>query len=193
MKKNFQFLIFNFKFKNLQLIPYSLSPNSGFTIIELIVSISIILLITSLSYAGYASLNKRQEVLSSGQTMKNILRDAQSRAFNGEINCNLCDCQATGGQILTGWYVDFSAKEIYGQCEPLIFDRTAFGLPPEINIIIDPVTINGILFTADPPGADENVTICLSHSLLPAGFYYKINVNRAGDISDSSALISSCP
>lgn len=167
----------------------------GFTFIEVIISVAVIFIIISITFAGYAGLNQRQTLISAGQTLKNILRDAQSRAYTGEMDCDICDCSVGSSSTSLGWYADFSIKEIRGNCGAgNDFSNKNFGLSNDINLS---ATYNGtpitkILFRGSPLGVDTPVTICLSLNLLSDN-YYKISVGPSGEISDSTGLISACP
>lgn len=160
----------------------------GFTLIELLVSIIILTFLIGGSIAGYTRLDQRQTLISAGQTMKNIIRDAQSRAFSGEIDCTVCNCT---GPSLTGWYVDFSTKQIYGQCGSSSFTARPFGLTSDIVITPYITPAVKLLFRDNPPTSDQKATICVSDVNMPST-YYVIYINRAGVVSDTGSLINSC-
>jgi len=175
--------------------------SKGFTLIEILVTTVVILILLGISLAGYASFNQRQILISAGQTMKNIIRDAQSRAYNNETDCGVCDCSVSASSNLVGWYVDFTTAQIYGQCKIGIETNTFspnpsevgknFGLSTEILVTPYLTPPTQLLFKSYPPSVSQPATICLSKSNL-SGFYYKIKVNEAGDISDEG-IIASCP
>jgi len=180
--------------KNMFLVLSSqFTVNIGFTLIEIIVSLAVISLIVGITIAGYSRLNQRQNLISAGQTMKNILRDAQSRAYNGEIDCIICNCSVGSSERLIGWVVDFTNRNIFGRCDSKTFPSTflPFKLSDDINIVIIPPAITSLLFHSYPPSVSNSVTICLSDSNL-ASLYYKINVEGSGKIQDQGNLESSC-
>ena len=162
--------------------------DSGFTIIELLVSISVIGILIGLSYAGYAVFTQRQKLISSGQTLKNILRDIESRSYNGEVDCSVCNCTDPLVNSLDGWFVDLTDKRFYGVCGANSFSDIGLGLSDEIVIASNN---NLIQFAGDPPRITDNIIICLSLAGLP-NRYYRIEISRGGDISDSAGLIASC-
>ncbi len=176
-----------------------LSKNSGFTLIEILVAITVILLLISFGFAGYASFNQRQTLISSGQTLKNFIRDAQSRAYNNEIDCTpgICDCTTDSDKNLTGWYVDITNKSIYGKCgnNPNFFEKP-FNLSNNITIeaYLTPVPTQPvrILYKNSPPSVSQSAVICLSESNLPNS-YYSISINNAGVVTDSEGIIPICP
>lgn len=169
------------------------TTNLAFTIIELLISISIISILIGVSFAGYAKLNQRQSLISSGQDLKNIIRDAQSRVISNEIDCTLCDCTSSGNTSYNGWSVDFTNKRIFGSCgvTPTIFFAKSFNLSS--NIIITPyiTPASELIFKNNPPNASSKGTICVSHSQL-SSTYYVIRVKDTGTISDDGGLASSC-
>ncbi|MBM3282808.1 prepilin-type N-terminal cleavage/methylation domain-containing protein [Candidatus Gottesmanbacteria bacterium] len=175
--------------------------DKGFTIIELLVSIAVIFMLMGFVFASYARLNQRQTLLAAGQTMKNILRDAQSRAYTGEMDCNYCDCPLSTLRSLNGWYVDFPNSKIYGECKnktglgDVQYSNKPFGLHNEVIITpyITPAAADRVLiFRYNPVGVDKSATICLSTANL-SDSYYKIIITQAGEISDTGKLESTCP
>jgi Tfp pilus assembly protein FimT len=77
--------------KKLQATSYRLQANNfGFTLVELLVSLSIIIMMTTLFLANYHSSNERSKLSSASQQMASDIRLAQSYAlgskkFNGAI------------------------------------------------------------------------------------------------------------
>ncbi|MBI3955489.1 hypothetical protein HY338_03525 [Candidatus Gottesmanbacteria bacterium] len=171
----------------------SKSKFSGYTFIEVLVSVAVIFIIVSVTFAGYARLNQRQTLISAGQTLKNILRDAQSRAYTGEVDCSVCNCNVGASLNSVGWYADFAAPTpmIFGNCgDNIDFSVKNFGLPNGIMVNASPVT--KILFRSRPLGVDNPVTVCLTLNNLTNN-YYKITVGPSGEISDSGGLVDTCP
>lgn len=168
-----------------------LSARSAFTLIELLISVGIVSILLGVSFAGYASLNQRQTLISAGQTVKSILRDAQSRAISNEVDCSVCSCVPSGSNVFSGWTVDFFAKEIYGQCGASNFSNKQFNLSPDIVITphITPPTI--ILFKKYPPGAAQKASLCVSHTNL-SSTYYIVRVNETGVVTDDGGLLTTC-
>jgi type II secretory pathway pseudopilin PulG len=176
--------------------PYS---NRGFTIIELLVAIGIIMIVVGMVITGYSRYNQRQTLISSALVVKNMIRDAQSRAYNGEVDRDSCDWSLGSSRSLNGWYVDFGNKTIYGECRapgpgnPLVtFYPQQFNLP-EITIIphITPAVNPKVLFRYSPPSIDQKGTFCITSSNMSSN-YYLIYVNQAGAISDSGDIIQEC-
>lgn len=168
----------------------SCMPSRGFTIIEILVTITIVSLFVGATYAGFSQFSKRQSLIAAGQTLKNILRDAQSRAFTGETDCTICDCtvNSTGAQ---SWYADFVTRELYGKCSGNTFFHTKFGIADNITITSLMTPNQGVLFRLPPAAVTPTGTVCLSTTDLP-GYYYQVHVDESGNVSDSGALDASC-
>lgn len=165
-----------------------LLKNSGFTIIEIIIAIAIITILLALSYSGYATFSTRQKLISSGQNLKNLLRDVQSRTFNNEVDCSVCTCNSPTINSLDAWVVDLQNRVFYGKCQNNTFLSTALNIQADITISSDNTKVE---FLSSPPRASDDVGICLSTAGLSNSFY-RIDVSRSGDISDSEGLISTC-
>lgn len=179
-------------------LPYLPNTVGGFTLIEILVAIGILAILMALSISGYSSLNQRQTLLSAGQTMKNIIRDAQSRAYSGELDCSIgaCDCTVGSASSLKGWYVDFVGKQIYGECQTALGPTItimpkAFVLPTEVTVVPHATPPDRLLFQSYPPSADKQATVCLSQNGVTGN--YSIYINNAGQISDNSVLVPTCP
>lgn len=167
---------------------FSKQSNFGFTIIEIVVVIGLITIFISLSYAGYATFTQRQKLISAGQTLKNILRDVQSRSFNNEADCSICNCTDPAVNVLESWNADLTQKQFYGVCQGRNFSLMEFKIPDEIEINSNNSLIQ---FFDNPPRVNTDTIICISLIDLPSR-YYLINVSRSGDISDSGGLVSVC-
>ena len=164
----------------------------GFTLIEILVSVSIIFLLLTISIAGYGQFNEKQKLISAGQDMKNLIRDAQNRAFNGEMDCNMCNCDSSTGlsTSFNGWFVDFDSGSIYGMCNDTPFFEKDFGVSAKITVVPHITPADKILFRYKPPSVDRKGTICLSQENLSS--FFKITINNSGDVSDNG-LVEVCP
>lgn len=158
-------------------------PKNGLTLIELLVTITIIGVLTGFGLASYNSFNKRQVVKGAALNFKNDLRQAQNKALAGEKDC------LSGS--LDGWYVAFTANNysFYGHCGGTggsNFNQTTVNLPDSVSF--SPVPSSPILFKVLGQGVNAGQTICL------VGFNqkYKISVTVSGEIQDGG-FISVCP
>ena len=163
---------------------------TGFTIIELVVTISVIGILLGMSYSQYATFTQRQKLITAGQTLKNILRDVESRSFNGEIDCSVCNCTDPNKESFVRWYMDLdnNIRQFYGSCGSNTFGVTNLGIVPEIFISSNFTLIE---FYAAPPSVNEDINICLSLNGLE-NKYYRIELHKSGEISDSGGVIPVC-
>lgn len=180
---------------NSQLTTHNTQLNHAFTIVELLISVAIISILMSVSFAGYAKLNQRQIVISAGQNLKNIIRDAQSRVLNNEIDCSICSCPTpgAGSASFNGWTVDFANRQIYGSCgaTPTVFSAIPFNLASAIIITPHVTPVTQLIFQNNPLSVSSKATICVtSQDVSPD--YYIIRVAQTGSVSDDGGLVSSC-
>jgi prepilin-type N-terminal cleavage/methylation domain-containing protein len=164
----------------------------GFSLIELLVSIGVILILVSISFAGYSKLTIKQNLTSAGLLMKNVIRDAQSRAFNSEIDCSKCSCSPSSGSTFVGWVLNFTTKSIYGLCgASTTFSNTSFTLPQGIALTTtsDPIIFNSSTYTVKTT-TNNSAIICLYNPNVSNNFY-RITLNTAGVIEEKIDTV--CP
>lgn len=148
------------------------APN-GFTLIELLVSVAIVMLITGGVIVNYNTYNDAQKTRSAVLTVKNNLRLAQSRAYNG-------DKPGSGCTQLQGYRVSFTASSyaIQAQCsEGLAGDAQSYTI--ESGNTFSPVP-SDMLFRVLTQGADSNVTVTIVGSSQTLQF----TVMKSGDMSE---------
>ncbi len=73
----------------------------GFTLIEIIVAVTILLVITSVGISNYSGYNQGETVRQTALTVKNDLRYLQGKALSGD--------KPAGCTKLTGWQMSFTA------------------------------------------------------------------------------------
>lgn len=150
------------------------APN-GFTLIELLVVVAIIMVVTGGVIVNYTAYNDAQKVRQGALTVKNNLRFAQSRAYNGEK-------PASGCTVLAGYRVTFAARSYatQAQCsEGLAGSEQTVML--ESGLSFSPVP-DDILFRVLSRGTDRDVTIKITGSSRT----YQFQVTRSGDMSEVS-------
>ncbi len=95
--------------------------NLGFTIIELLIVMSLLGIATTLVSAAYLSFEKRERVKSAALDLKSNLRLAQNKALSGDKGISgtseICDTSST----LVGWFVRINTGspnyEVVGSCQ----------------------------------------------------------------------------
>lgn len=147
--------------------------NNGFSLIELLVVITLFALTSSLITAAYVSFERGQRVKNTAQALKSDIRFAQNKALAGEKGAaGACSSTSTLG----GWYVELTnnskSYRLAGDCLGLGFGESDFNsktvnLPTgvtitrvnyvtdqsEVNILFRPLSYNvsvfGIMFLSD--------------------------------------------
>lgn len=169
--------------KTFHFLPFKRNKQ-GFTLIEILVTTTILILLASGSIAGYIRFNERQQLKSAGLTLKNALREVQSKAFNGE-KATYC---ATSS--LSSWALDmYSNPPNYGYyyhvycSDGSVLNINTIIFSPEVRYqMIGPEVIN---FRSFPKIATDS-TICLFLTGTTGSFYI-IDVDPSGNINDRGA------
>lgn len=146
---------------------------NGFTLIELLVSIAIIMVITGGVMVNYNTYNDAQKVRQAALTVRNNLRYAQSRAYNGEK-------PSLGCTILAGYLVIFTVNSYSTQaaCSEGVTGE-AQTVVLETGVSFSPVP-SDILFRVLTRGIDSDMTVKVTGSSRS----YQFQVTRSGDMSD---------
>lgn len=145
----------------------------GFTLIELLVSAIIIMVVSGGVIVNYNNYNDAQKTRQATLTVKNNLRFAQSRAYNGEKPGDGCT-------VLLGYRVTFATNSytmqaecrdglVGGQQTTLLQSGLSFSPPPA-----------DVLFRVLSRGMDTDVTI----KVTGANRTYQFQVTRSGDMSE---------
>lgn len=150
----------------------SKAPN-GFTLIELLVSVAIVIVMTGGIIVNYNSYNDSQKARAAVLTIKNNLRYAQGRAYNGEK-------PSSGCTQLIGYQVSFTATAytVQAKCsEGLAGEAQIFSL--ETGITFSPLP-SPITFRVLSRGIDTDTTI----KAVGSSKSYQFLVSRSGDMSE---------
>ncbi|PKM87092.1 hypothetical protein CVU83_03410 [Candidatus Falkowbacteria bacterium HGW-Falkowbacteria-2] len=124
---------------------------SGYTLLELIVSMSIITLLTGLFLANYHSSNRRTDVIMTAQTMVSDFRYAQANAlglikYDGEVPAGGWGIFVTSDPQEYRKYIIFADEnddELYQDTESMtVLGGRTIELSPNINI--ESITVNGV-------------------------------------------------
>lgn len=151
--------------------------NPGFTLIEVMVAVTIALVLTGLVIANYNSHNDTQTLKQAGLTLKNNLRFAQVQAMSGEkpaLNCT----------TLAGYSVQFSQKSyaVSASCSPEGAQGAIVTTKLPDNVIFDVTTPN--VFVFDVLSRGTSLTAATPVTLDGFGKQYVIVVNTDGSIDD---------
>jgi prepilin-type N-terminal cleavage/methylation domain-containing protein len=145
----------------------------GFTLIEIIVSVSVILLLSGLFIAGYNRFNDSQKVQQAAATLIRNLQAARTKAAFGT--------KPAGCDTLIGYIVKFPNSSTYrAQAVCQVGENlevTTYTLPADVTF--NPVP-GSVTFYALDRGASVNQTI----SLTGFGTTMKVSVFASGVVSD---------
>lgn len=168
--------------------------SSGFTLIEMLVVVSILMIFMGIGIASYAEYNRKQIVAQTAAQVLTYLRLAQSKAISGEKNCGNSYCGGvnnvctTASKMLNYWTFNPALGEIYGTCGgDTNFNNTKFFIPSGLTINIIPSSL--IRFYPLTGGASSEI-ICLNNTAQ--NYHYKISIDIYGGINDEG-FVSSCP
>ncbi len=160
---------------------------SGFTLIEILVSVTILLLMSGLLIAGYSNYNTNQIIAQGSATFKNNLRSIRTLAASG--------IKPAGCDTLLGYQVTFPSASTYqsvplclvaGTQTSIVASAVSYSLPASVTFSPVPPTI--LFYTLDR-GAAPPTTIKLVKDTLTI----QISVLSSGVISDYLASPTATP
>jgi len=134
-----------------------LAPTSkGFTLVELMVTITIIVLLAGVGAAGYINFNKTQALKSAANDLKNNLRLVQSKALAQE--------KPAGCVNFEGYRLNTSSYFMVALCDgvELGSSRKFFSLPS--NVSLSPAQVDFSVLTGEVTPA--TITVSLGSSDL---------------------------
>lgn len=148
----------------------------GFTLLELMVSISIGMLTIGAIIANYNGYNNRQSLKQAALTLKNNLRFAQAKAFSGEKPASSCT-------ELVGWRVSFASGSytMQAECAPQGLQGTSTTMTLPSGITFSPIPA-AITFRVLSRGSDLTAAGFLN--LVGFNQTYTLEISPGGDISD---------
>ncbi len=152
---------------------------AGFTLLEMLVTVTIMLIITGGGIAGYIQFNERQTLRSTAKTIQTILRTAQKRAQVGD--------KPTGCEKLLAYGVQLSSSSsdlvLYAYCENS-------GTSTSVNVPIDESIPSKIAVSSDHNirfrvlhGGVEHITGNEFIILNLGSKRYRFEVTTGGEIS----------
>lgn len=157
---------------------------SGYTLIEILVALSIVGLLFAIGYVNFRDFSRRQAIAGAAKTLQGDVRLAQQQALSGQKPSDL-NCAAPS--TLIGYNFDVtSSKEyqIYAVCSAgssSVITKTVT-LPSGINV--SPGSTNPILFkvlgsgTNIPSGQTSSIHLTQDYTVND----YSISVSSGGDV-----------
>ncbi len=149
---------------------------SGFTLIELMVSVTLLLLLSGLLVAGYNNYNSAQVVVQTAATLKNNLRAVRTSATSG--------VKPEGCSELLGYEVDFpnavaytsGARCLSGGATAIVGTVTSYTLPVGVRFAVVP---QSILFSSPDGGASDQII-----ELRGSNKSVKLSVSASGSVGE---------
>jgi len=166
---------------------------AGYTLIELLVSITIFIAISTFSISYYSDFSKRKKLEKAGNTLRQSIRIAANKAINNEKNCdssspNSCtgpdeQCATNDDLILQGWFIDFSTSppQIYGKCGQGA-EETTFGSKTINNLQDFNIDYNQTIQFM-PLTRTTNLQNSVTINVTSNGDTYTLSIDRSGDVS----------
>ena len=116
--------------------------NTGFTLIELIVSVSILVFMASGIYASYREIARREVLDTAHQELRVNLSFVRQQALSGVKPPACYDSAAARWRTLTAYRVDFGSNfyEAYAVCEGNVSYKR-YDLPSGVTFQVRPVSI----------------------------------------------------
>ncbi len=147
----------------------------GFTLIELIVTVGVVLLIAGGVVANYNNYTDNQRLKQAALTLKSDLRFVQTKAFSAEK-------PGLGCSELVGYVISFTSTtySIQSQCtEGLVGSISTINLPTGISFFPIPSAMTFRVLTHGIAN-DSSVIITLTGRTKS----YRLQIDPKGDISD---------
>lgn len=162
--------------------------NKGLTLIEIIVSVSIIGILTAVGIASYTTFQETQTLKINAQNLINNLRTYQARAMAGE-KASLC-----GSDDFYGYKIVFhsTSYEAYVTCS----DTGDVSSSKKTHSLSSPVTLTSpsdgshLIFKAMSGGIEASLEP-LPINLCAYDKLYEITVSKTGEIQDEG-ITGSC-
>ncbi len=154
--------------------------SAGFTLIELIVVMGVILLLTGGALAGFGNYNQSQRLKQTAKTFITDLRQAQSKATTGTRS------KCSSGTIFGGYSVTFSGTDytLNAVCDGgNVVDRKVT-LPTGISVNANPVTFTFLPLTGAVT-ATPVPTYPLVITFSQSGVNQIVNISAMGIISSN--------
>ena len=174
----------------------STSRSLGFTLIELMVGVSVMLLLITYGWVNFVSANERQQLIASGKMIASELRLAQKQATSGEKpTSGSCSLEPFKGVQIRATNSSTIVKEVVcGDLNNVFQELNEVALPSSITLSSDSddflvffrTLSEGVTF--GPGVVAPMITIILEKDGMNQ--QYSIEVFSSGDIRDQLEAIS---
>lgn len=151
----------------------------GYTLIEILVGMSITGLIFSFGYISYRDFARRQSLLGSARRMKADLRLAQEQALSGKKPSDVA-CNAEGSLRGYDFYVDSTTSYVVqANCDGVYVDDKTVELSSEITLIAVP---NRFTFKVIGKGTSLSAPAIITLTQAATGDTQIVTVSPEGEI-----------
>src|SRR3989344_102032 len=206
-----KFKIKNARFERVSSRKVKFKIKDGYTLIELMIVVTVIGLAVGLITTSYLGFERRQRVKNTALEIKNNIRLAQNNAHSGNKGLGSGKCDTDKEEILVGWYASFDKDLqtyfVEGVCKDQSgaeheFGKQIFRLPQDVsisavdagnqvNVLYRPLTENATFHSStdflDNNGKLQNlisagqVTIDLAG---PTPYKYQVIILPTGEVNE---------
>lgn len=148
------------------------TPRRGFTLVEMLVSITIMLLMVGGGIAGYIQFNDRQIAVAAGSKLQSYLRLAQTKARSGDVPSGCTQLTKYSVRLTNG----SNQIQLYAVCSngDVLVQQDTFD--PSVS----PTTNHTINFRVLHGGIEGAGTVTLQKG---STFQYTLDISAGGEIS----------
>jgi prepilin-type N-terminal cleavage/methylation domain-containing protein len=156
---------------------------SGYTLIELLVTLTIVGLLFGFGFVNFRDFSRRQSLQGAAEKIRGDLRLAQSDALSGQKPSSGCPTLDS-----YGFYVTSTSYSLYAYCTSgKQVDIKDVTLPSDISISISPSTLNPIKFKVlgqgtNIPASPTPATATITLTQANTGSTARITVTAGGQI-----------
>jgi prepilin-type N-terminal cleavage/methylation domain-containing protein len=162
----------------------------GFTLLEIMVAISVIAVLASMGYVSYQEFNRRQALIGANQTFRSNLRDIQSKASSGvKPAVAVCNAATLDGYRLSYFSSTQYRSEAYCggagsgvQVTYTLATGLQFHTPPTPPFIA--FQFRGLGLGISPAVPLNNIRIRTSGTVNPQTHWYNLCIATSGEIKE---------
>ncbi len=176
--------------KQTQLVLRNASTQTGFTLIEMVVTLAVSILLIGGGVTAFLRFNERQSVTNSAREFANVLKIAESKTQAGILGA--CNTQLEAYEITFDTGVipnEMYVREVCATGDTgtpvtvtyTLDENTQLSFNPATTYIRYKILTGGVLFS----GGSTSVQARFNHINSPTS-YYVVTVSEGGDVTDGS-------